>query len=191
MGRLALQGHLRSCFTLTNSEIEAFLFRDVSWFLWNQAGIGLVLEHEPQNPLFGGADALDAMFEATYAVLGESRDLETGCEEKERAEDSAGLEKARGSSSPFMCNTSLDEGLEDDDSYPSPYLDRPILEKHISEGGSDWGVNYALASMQGWRVQMEDAHTCMPHLEGELRSEERRVGKECLRLCRSRWSPYH
>ena len=25
----------------------------------------------------------------------------------------------------------------------------------------------------------------------DLRSEERRVGKECLRLCRSRWSPYH
>ena len=25
----------------------------------------------------------------------------------------------------------------------------------------------------------------------EGRSEERRVGKECLRLCRSRWSPYH
>ena len=23
------------------------------------------------------------------------------------------------------------------------------------------------------------------------RSEERRVGKECFRLCRSRWSPYH
>ena len=23
------------------------------------------------------------------------------------------------------------------------------------------------------------------------RSEERRVGKECSRLCRSRWSPYH
>ena len=26
---------------------------------------------------------------------------------------------------------------------------------------------------------------------GDPRSEERRVGKECLRLCRSRWSPYH
>ena len=25
----------------------------------------------------------------------------------------------------------------------------------------------------------------------KFRSEERRVGKECLRLCRSRWSPYH
>jgi L-alanine-DL-glutamate epimerase-like enolase superfamily enzyme len=28
-------------------------------------------------------------------------------------------------------------------------------------------------------------------LLGEGRSEERRVGKECRRLCRSRWSPYH
>ena len=27
--------------------------------------------------------------------------------------------------------------------------------------------------------------------EAPPRSEERRVGKECLRLCRSRWSPYH
>src|SRR3546814_18571315 len=24
-----------------------------------------------------------------------------------------------------------------------------------------------------------------------VRSEERRVGKECVRTCRSRWSPYH
>ena len=29
------------------------------------------------------------------------------------------------------------------------------------------------------------------HYEVYSRSEERRVGKECLRLCRSRWSPYH
>ena len=28
-------------------------------------------------------------------------------------------------------------------------------------------------------------------LSKRARSEERRVGKECLRLCRSRWSPYH
>src|SRR3546814_12339068 len=26
---------------------------------------------------------------------------------------------------------------------------------------------------------------------GERRSEERRVGKECVSTCRSRWSPYH
>jgi predicted transcriptional regulator len=29
------------------------------------------------------------------------------------------------------------------------------------------------------------------HVDFTLRSEERRVGKECRRLCRSRWSPYH
>ena len=28
-------------------------------------------------------------------------------------------------------------------------------------------------------------------LDGETRSEERRVGKECTSWCRSRWSPYH
>ena len=26
---------------------------------------------------------------------------------------------------------------------------------------------------------------------GAARSEERRVGKECASMCRSRWSPYH
>src|SRR3546814_12614629 len=29
-----------------------------------------------------------------------------------------------------------------------------------------------------------------PHVRA-VRSEERRVGKECVRTCRSRWSPYH
>ena len=34
------------------------------------------------------------------------------------------------------------------------------------------------------------------YCEGEtpmhlMRSEERRVGKECASMCRSRWSPYH
>src|SRR3546814_9827553 len=35
----------------------------------------------------------------------------------------------------------------------------------------------------------------IPHplvtLSTVLRSEERRVGKECVSTCRSRWSPYH
>src|SRR3546814_16159679 len=29
------------------------------------------------------------------------------------------------------------------------------------------------------------------HFERAARSEERRVGKECVSTCRSRWSPYH
>ncbi|XP_069003424.1 protein phosphatase, Mg2+/Mn2+ dependent, 1Na (putative) [Embiotoca jacksoni] len=62
-----------------------------------------------------------------------------------------------------------EDTLDEDDSMPSPYLERPILEKHVLEGGCDMGVNYAVASMQGWRAQMEDAHTCMPELKGELK----------------------
>src|SRR3546814_9150445 len=30
-----------------------------------------------------------------------------------------------------------------------------------------------------------------PHPPFTVRSEERRVGKECVSTCRSRWSPYH
>src|SRR3546814_7463281 len=36
-----------------------------------------------------------------------------------------------------------------------------------------------------------DVPVFMPFLFGERRSEERRVGKECVSTCRSRWSPYH
>src|SRR3546814_14053339 len=31
----------------------------------------------------------------------------------------------------------------------------------------------------------------MPPMPDGVRSEERRVGKECVSTCRSRWSPYH
>src|SRR3546814_11943287 len=39
-------------------------------------------------------------------------------------------------------------------------------------------------------------YTTLPRLsraamDPELRSEERRVGKECVSTCRSRWSPYN
>src|SRR3546814_14460922 len=30
-----------------------------------------------------------------------------------------------------------------------------------------------------------------PHRPGRFRSEERRVGKECVSTCNSRWSPYN
>src|SRR3546814_16426251 len=44
----------------------------------------------------------------------------------------------------------------------------------------------------GGRPTMNDAGS----IQGDLfaldsRSEERRVGKECVSTCRSRWSPYH
>src|SRR3546814_6614663 len=36
--------------------------------------------------------------------------------------------------------------------------------------------------------ELEGVHVTDGHL---VRSEERRVGKECVSTCRSRWSPYH
>src|SRR3546814_16868135 len=35
------------------------------------------------------------------------------------------------------------------------------------------------------------AYVSLAHLAIARRSEERRVGKECVSTCRSRWSPYH
>src|SRR3546814_15940820 len=37
-------------------------------------------------------------------------------------------------------------------------------------------------------VMIDDRHT---FADPAARSEERRVGKECVSTCRSRWSPYH
>src|SRR3546814_21196307 len=53
------------------------------------------------------------------------------------------------------------------------------------------------ASEEEWTTAMGRLHDDpMPgdritDLAIERRSEERRVGKECVRTCRSRWSPYH
>jgi hypothetical protein len=38
---------------------------------------------------------------------------------------------------------------------------------------------------------VESLHHAVAGPANPDRSEERRVGKECRRLCRSRWSPYH
>ena len=58
------------------------------------------------------------------------------------------------------------------------------------------GVYYQVASLE-WIIlllciagvlSLELLNTA---LEKFVRSEERRVGKECASMCRSRWSPYH
>ncbi|XP_006083466.1 protein phosphatase 1B isoform X3 [Myotis lucifugus] len=45
------------------------------------------------------------------------------------------------------------------------FLDKPKTEKHNAHGAGN-GLRYGLSSMQGWRVEMEDAHTAVvgiPH----------------------------
>ena len=44
-----------------------------------------------------------------------------------------------------------------------------------------------------WHIETDTKGREWAVMDGQRlrRSEERRVGKECVRLCRSRWSPYH
>src|SRR3546814_18676495 len=41
------------------------------------------------------------------------------------------------------------------------------------------------------RWRSDSTHECYMSAMQVMRSEERRVGKECVSTCRSRWSPYH
>ena len=38
---------------------------------------------------------------------------------------------------------------------------------------------------------VNDLESVVKCVQRAIRSEERRVGKECVSTCRSRWSPYH
>src|SRR3546814_12353297 len=51
------------------------------------------------------------------------------------------------------------------------------------------------AELDGWQTQLLPGDTIFipahAHASVEFRSEERRVGKECVSTCRSWWSPYN
>src|SRR3546814_10561855 len=59
---------------------------------------------------------------------------------------------------------------------------------------SDWSSDVCSSDLQGVAVgrRLRDQGVADQGVaSGLVRSEERRVGKECVSTCRSRWSPYH
>src|SRR3546814_10654224 len=67
---------------------------------------------------------------------------------------------------------------------------------------SDWSSDVCSSDLERWiwhvgldaegTSLLNDLYNDVEVGEGRLaRSEERRVGKECVSTCRSRWSPYH
>eukprot|EP00062_Callorhinchus_milii_P026449 gi/632988566/ref/XP_007883183.1/ PREDICTED: protein phosphatase 1A-like [Callorhinchus milii] len=50
-----------------------------------------------------------------------------------------------------------------------PYLDKPVTEKFGTQGSGN-ALRYGMSSMQGWRAQMEDAHTIVPALPKGLQA---------------------
>src|SRR3546814_15237177 len=79
-------------------------------------------------------------------------------------------------------------------------LKSDFIELH--NNGSDtvsvegWSVQYASSSGSTWQVTPlagrigPGAYYLVKQTAGAGRSEERRVGKECVSTCRSRWSPF-
>src|SRR3546814_8274664 len=57
----------------------------------------------------------------------------------------------------------------------------PALMQYVERYGARLNFNHNLVAVDG------------PARKAwfKVRSEERRVGKECVSTCRSRWSPYH
>src|SRR3546814_8895605 len=65
-------------------------------------------------------------------------------------------------------------------------------EPHPSPGGMErLGEGEVLGHLAAHGGVAADRVVGLPRDKDELRSEERRVGKECVSTCRSRWSPYH
>ena len=60
-----------------------------------------------------------------------------------------------------------------------------LKEVVLEDGNVDYKVKYNFV-----RYYYRDFNERMEAVKN-TRSEERRVGKECLLPCRSRWSPYH
>ena len=82
------------------------------------------------------------------------------------------------------------------------YATRPDYIERMTERSNKY-IFYIVEELE--RRNMPTELALLPYIEsafnpqavssaramGMLRSEERRVGKECSELCRSRWSPYH
>ena len=80
-----------------------------------------------------------------------------------------------------MARIAIDEAFKDAMIDYSTNEEEIALSLSTSVAGSDYLNKYVMNEEAKWILNSK-AYT---------RSEERRVGKECLRLCRSRWSPYH
>ena len=95
-----------------------------------------------------------------------------------------------------LLNGTFIQGFELDDFHPIAPLHScslvipALLSTVTSQSQLTTGADFLLAAITGFEVGPRVGYT----LHGAQmldRSEERRVGKECVCWCRSRWSPYH
>src|SRR3546814_13225933 len=96
--------------------------------------------------------------------------------------------------------TSFSRGMGDHPLFAACGLITPLQEQLLTHGICPNCRQKTLADdhtqlNQRFRHCSHCTHTWVTPANSELRgvsrSEERRVGKECVSTCRSRWSPYH
>ena len=80
------------------------------------------------------------------------------------------------------------EGLYTFDTYKLTFVEEPSAGTMPPKNSNEYYI--ARVRNNGGSVTILDERTQYWTLGGS-RSEERRVGKECVSTCRSRWSPYH
>src|SRR3546814_11293629 len=65
------------------------------------------------------------------------------------------------------------------------------LVDQVKNGLPGWPERVRLMQ-ENWIGKSEGVRFAFTHdIKNDARSEERRVGKECVSTCSSRWSPYH
>src|SRR3546814_16476593 len=85
-----------------------------------------------------------------------------------------------------VCSSDLGMG----DAYRRGGVSREIRVILNPERMRAYGLTAAAVNTQLVQLNVNAAGGRM-EVAGSERSEERRVGKECVSTCRSRWSPYH
>ena len=115
------------------------------------------------------------MRSALYTVLGVGLAI-AACREAPITTLGTPSFSALGAGSATVVNVSRDTTAQNE----TPLAVNPANPSNMITGNNDWNYNDGC----GVNATFDGGKTW-------TRSEERRVGKECVRLCRSRWSPYH
>src|SRR3546814_12872638 len=91
-----------------------------------------------------------------------------------------------------VCSSDLFDGIEASPDRLLGDVNARIVDLSVVPSGpSDAEISRRSAWSERLLVALPQDHDLLVTERIHWRSEERRVGKECVRTCRSRWSPTH